>query len=311
MSFTAVVVIHDSREHLVRLLDSLEEHLPEPPELIVVDTGSRDGGGTLARERGAQVVELAAGTGFGAANDEGVARAGRDVVALLNPDVELLDDGLLKLVTLARARDALFVPRLLNADGTPQRSAHPVPGRPGALVPALVHPPFLPRGARLRAEPWRAQAPCTVGWAIAAAVVARAATLRRLGPFDREAFLFYEDLDLCLHAREQGIPTELRPEVRLRHAGAHATAPAFGGEPHDLIARRRREVVGARLGRGALALDDAAQALTFATRIAARAAARRDASRERAQLRALLRARRSGHRVGFATSDPRGEGWRS
>ena len=27
------------------------------------------------------------------------------------------------------------------------------------------------------------------------------ATLRALGPFDADAFLFYEDLDLCLRAR--------------------------------------------------------------------------------------------------------------
>ena len=223
-----------------------------------------------------------------------MARAGEDVVALLNPDVELLDAGLVGLAALARTRDALFVPRLLNADGSTQRSAHPVPGRAGALLPALVHAPLLPAGARLEAEPWRSGTPREVGWAIAAALVARTATLRALGPFDPEAFLFYEDLDLCLRARAAGVPTELRPEVRLRHAGAHATTPAFGGEPHDLLARRRREVVGARLGRRALALDDTAQGLTFATRIAGRVALRRDATRERAQLRALLRARRSG-----------------
>ena len=60
------------------------------------------------------------------------------------------------------------------------------------------------------------------------------------------------------------------PEVTLRHAGAHATEPAFGGEPFELLARRRREVVGARLGARALRLDDAAQGLTFATRAAAK-----------------------------------------
>jgi len=41
---------------------------------------------------------------------------------LLNPDVELLDDGLLRLVAEARSRRALLVPRLLNADGSIQRS---------------------------------------------------------------------------------------------------------------------------------------------------------------------------------------------
>ena len=86
------------------------------------------------------------------------------------------------------------------------------------------------------------------------------------------------------------IPTELHPEVRLVHAGGHATGPAFGGEPHERQAVRRRQVVRARLGPRALALDDAAQALTFATRAVARRALGRDAAREEAQLRALARA---------------------
>jgi N-acetylglucosaminyl-diphospho-decaprenol L-rhamnosyltransferase len=290
--FTAVVVIHDSERELGALLASLDRHLPAAPQLVVVDTGSRDGGAELARSRGAEVVSLPANPGFGSASNAGVERARHDVTVLLNPDVELLDAGLLSLVEDARARPALLVPRLLEADGSVQRSAHPVPGRAEALVPALVHPPLLPRALRERLEPWRASEPRTVGWAIAACLVARTDALRALGPFDPAAFLFFEDLDLCLRAGAAGIPTELHPEVRLRHAGGHATGRRFGGEPHDLHARRRREVVKARLGRRALALDDAAQALTFATRAAGRALLRRDSSRPRAQLRALRRARK-------------------
>jgi GT2 family glycosyltransferase len=291
MTFTAVVVIHDSAPELERLMASLA-HLAEAPQLVVVDSGSRDPGADLARQRGANVVELPGNLGFGAATNEGVSRARSDVVALLNPDVELLDDGLLDLADRARGRDVLLAPRLLNVDGTVQRSAHPLPGRAGALLPALLPPALLPAPLRLRAEPWRSDTPRPVGWAVGAALVARRDLLRSLGPFDPAAFLFYEDLDLCLRARAAGVPTELRPEVRLRHAGGHATGPAFGGEAHDLRARRRREVVAARLGARALRLDDAAQALTFATRAGARFVLRRDAERERARLRALLRARR-------------------
>ena len=76
------------------------------------------------------------------------------------------------------------------------------------------------------------------------------------------------------------------------HTGGHATSRRYGGEPHELLARRRREVVGRRLGRRALLLDDAAQGATFATRWLARAVLRRDGRRERAQLAALGRARR-------------------
>jgi len=292
--FTAVVVIHDSAADLARLLESIARHLSPAPELVVVDSGSRDGGVALARAAGAEVVELEGNPGFGPANNAGVTRARTEVCVLVNPDVELRDDGLARLAALAaRGPEALLVPRLLNPDGTVQRTAHPLPGRASALLPALLHPRALPRRAREHAEPWRAESPRVLGWAIAACLAARTETLRRLGPFDPETFLFYEDLDLCLRARKAGVPTVLRPEIALTHRGGHSTAPAYGGEPHELLARRRRTVIGGRLGARALALDDAAQGLTFATRALARGVLRRDALRERAQLAALGAARRA------------------
>ena len=134
------------------LLDSLDRHLADPPQLVVVDSGSSDGGAALARERGAEVVELPDNPGFGAATNAGVARARHDVTVLLNPDCELLDGSLAGLAALARRHPgALHVPRLLNADGSVQRSAHPLPGTPGALLAAARPPAAAPaRAARAR-----------------------------------------------------------------------------------------------------------------------------------------------------------------
>jgi GT2 family glycosyltransferase len=286
---TLLVVLPDSEPDLEVLLRSIERHLPTAPQLVVVDSGSSDGGAALAERHGARVVRMPGNPGFGAANVVGLEHVRTPVTVLLNPDVELLDAGLSRLAELAAARDALVVPRLLNPDGSVQRSAHPEPGTARALLPALVHPRLLPRRLRLEADPWRSDTPRRVGWAIAAAVAARTDTLRRLGPFDPGAFLFFEDLALCLRAAAAGVPTELHPEIALRHSGGHSTRPAYDGEPHELLARRRREVVGTRLGRRALALDDLAQGLTFASR----AIAHRGRGRERAQLRALVHARRT------------------
>jgi N-acetylglucosaminyl-diphospho-decaprenol L-rhamnosyltransferase len=292
VSFSIVVVLHDSAGPLRALLGSLDR-LPEPPQLVVVDTGSRDEGAALARAAGAEVLELGANPGFGTANNAGVERAREAVTVLLNPDCELLDGSLARLAAAAAWPDCLWVPRLLEADGAVQRSAHPDPGTVGALLPALVHPAALPRALRVRVEPYRAERPRTVGWAIAACVAARTDVLLGLGPFDPRQFMFFEDMDLCLRARAAEIPTVLDPSVRVRHLGGHATRPAYGGEPHGLLARRRREVVEANRGRAARALDDAAQALTFTSRAAARLATGREAERERAQLAALLRAIRA------------------
>jgi N-acetylglucosaminyl-diphospho-decaprenol L-rhamnosyltransferase len=287
--FSLVVVLHDSAGPLRALLASLGR-LPSPPQLIVIDTDSHDAGPALAREAGAEVVELGGNPGFGAANNAGVERARHDVTVLLNPDCELLDEGLARLAERA-ADGRLWVPRLLHPDGSVQRSAQHLPGTFGALLPALVHPPLLPRALRERAEPYRAERPRTVGWAIAACVAGRTETLRQLGPFDPRQFMFFEDMDLCLRARAAGIRTAIDPSVRIRHLGGHSTRPVYGGDPHDLLARRRHEVVAANCGRAAAALDDLAQALTFATRAAARTALGRPAERERAQLAAVLRTR--------------------
>jgi GT2 family glycosyltransferase len=290
-AFAIVTVIHDSGDELARLLGSIERHLEPRPRVIVVDSGSGDDGAEIAREWGAELVDLGGNRGFGAGNNAGLERVREPVTALVNPDVELLDGGLARLAELALARNALFVPRLLNADGSVQDSAHPVPGTVEAFVPAVLPRPLLPPPLRRRYEPWRSDGPREVGWAIAACVAARTDLLRRLGPFDRDAFLFYEDMELCLKARANGVPTILHPEIRLRHLGGTSTERALGTQALDLHARRRREVVATR-GRVALALDDASEAATFGLRAAARRLTGRGGDIELARLRALRRARR-------------------
>jgi N-acetylglucosaminyl-diphospho-decaprenol L-rhamnosyltransferase len=289
MSDLAIVTVsHNSSTDLARLLDSIDRHLgAAPPQVVVVDSGSSDGSAALAAERGAQVVALEENVGFGAGCNAGLAVVDADATALVNPDVELLDDGLARLAGDALAGRALLAPRLVNVDGTVQDSAHPLPGRLGGLVAALLPHRLLPTGF----EPWRSEGARTVGWAVAACLVGRTDDLRALGPFDPDAFLFYEDMELCLKARRAGIATIYRPDVSVRHLGGASTGRALTEDRDlELRARRRREVV-AQEGRIRLAIDDLSEALTFAIRGAAKAITG-GGRLERGRLRALRRARR-------------------
>ena len=274
MSYAAVIVLHESRAELATLLESL--HDIDAPRLYVVDTGADDGGAELAREHGAEVIERRDNPGFGAATNLAVQSVSEGVTVLLNPDTIAIDDSLARLAQLARTHDALHAPRLLNPDGTVQRSAHPLPGTVGAFLPAAL--PWLPTPIRIRAEPYRSDHPRTVGWAIAAALAARTTTLRRF-PFDPGIHLFAEDMDVCLRARDAGVRTIYHPQLTLVHTGRHSVAE----EPYVQLARNRRDVLQSRM-------DDAAQLLTFATR----ALIKRPNDKERAQLSALLEVLRSG-----------------
>lgn len=284
-----VTVLHDSRPELERLLASVTTHLPAA-DVVVVDSGSRDGGADAARAwpGAATVIDAGANVGFGRATNLGIERVTAPVTAVVNPDVELVDASLDQLASNARDHPArLWAPAVWLTDGSRQDNVHPAPTGAAALLHALAPSALLPGPLARIADPWRSAQPRRVSWAVACCLVAATGTLRRLGPFDQRIFLYGEDMELGLRAAAEGVETWFWPAARVRHARAHSTSAAFGGEPLELLARQRRAVIQERLGSRARARDDRLQALTFATRLSLRALAGRPRDRERAQLRAI------------------------
>jgi GT2 family glycosyltransferase len=229
-------------------------------------------------------LPLPENVGFGRACNRGLELIDEPVSVLINPDAELLDDSLAALADDAlRSPERLLAPLVLSPDGSRQDTVHPRP----ASLPDVMRA-VLPSRLVLGATPWRARRARPVGWAVGCALAARTETLRALGPFDPEIFMYGEDLDLGLRAGQAGIATWFCPRARVLHHAAHSTATALGGERFRLLARNRHEVVARRLGRRSAAVDDAAQAVTFISRILAKRVMGRDARRERQALRALL-----------------------
>jgi glycosyltransferase involved in cell wall biosynthesis/GT2 family glycosyltransferase len=291
-----VTVLHDSEAEVRRLLASVDRHLPGA-RVVAADSGSSDGGPAAVRDwqGDARLIELGENVGFGRACNAALEAVDEPVAVLINPDAELLDESLAELAAEAQREDRperILAPLVMHPDGPREDSAHPEPGSPPELLRALIPTGVLPRPLRTPIEPWRAGGPRRVGWAVGCCLVARTDTLRRLGPFDDRAFLYAEDLDLGLRATDAGVETWFWPAGRVLHTRAHASSRVFGGEPFDLLATRRREVVRRWRGERRQRTDDGAQALTFATRMALKRILGGEPAREREQLAALRRARR-------------------
>jgi N-acetylglucosaminyl-diphospho-decaprenol L-rhamnosyltransferase len=295
-----VTVTHDSARELEALLGSVRRHLPEA-QVVVVDCASADGSAEVAREWATRghldvcIRVLGENLGFGRGSNRGVAEVDRGVTALVNPDVELVDDSLLAVGWEAARGDAperLLAPLVLSSDGSRQDTVHPSPGSAAELVFSLVPPAAIPGRLGVALAPWRSRRPRRVGWAVACALVARTSTLRRLGPFDERIFMYGEDLELGLRAGAAGIETWFWPGARVLHHQAHSSARAFGGEPFERHAHGRHDAIRRCRGPRAAAVDDATQAVTFASRLALKNVLGRSAERERRQLQALRSARR-------------------
>jgi N-acetylglucosaminyl-diphospho-decaprenol L-rhamnosyltransferase len=290
-----VTVTHNSSRELEALLDSVARHLPGA-QMICVDCGSDDDSVAVAAGRSwVTSVALGENAGFGRGCNRGLEHVTAPVTVLLNPDVVLIDSSLRELATEAARADRperLLAPALLNADGTRQDGVHAAPGSAADLLGTLVPDALLPGRSGTALTPWRARHPRPVGWAIGAALAARTSTLRRLGPFNEQMFMYGEDLELGLRAGMAGVVTWFWPRARVIHTGAHATVGAFGGEDYARLARSRHAAIAIARGERAAGRDDAAQALTFASRVAVKRLLGRGGERELRQLAAVRALRR-------------------
>ena len=285
-----VTVTHESERELAALLDSVARHLPSA-QVVVVDCASTDSSLQVARDRKlVTTIELDENIGFGRASQrrsEGGPGAGHGArQPRRRADRRLAADARGR--GTARRPERLLAPLVLSPDGSRQDTVHPLPGlrggpRPRGHLADVVAGPAL--------APWKSSTPRRVGWAVGCALAARTETLRQLGPFDESIFLYGEDLELGLRAAEQGIETWFWPDARVIHHRAHSSKRAFGGEPFELVARARHDVVQRRLGTARARLDDASQAVTFASRV-----------RRQARAGAAGRARAQAARGGPATA---------
>ena len=120
-----VVVTYDALPWIEDCLASVQGE-----QVVVVDNGSRDGTVAFVRERfpGVRVVE-SENRGLGAGWNVGIGETESRYVLLLNADAWLRGDALARLVAFAdeRPRAAVIGPRLLNPDGTLQRSVRGFP----------------------------------------------------------------------------------------------------------------------------------------------------------------------------------------
>jgi N-acetylglucosaminyl-diphospho-decaprenol L-rhamnosyltransferase len=302
MTWSIVVVTWRSAAHLEQLVASMNRHLPSDggptggsPELVVVENASGEDPEDAARgwQGAVSVIREPRNLGFGAAANHGAEAATGDVVVLLNPDTELLDDGIVRLAAWAADRDAIAAPRVLNADRSKQPSASgPVVGPwPWfrALVPGAVHPAAI----RGHTEPWRLDRPVRVAWLTGVCLAARRDVLVRLGPFDPAIEMYAEDLDLGLRAAAAGLESWFRPDLCaiVHHGGASTELRFDDREGADVAARYRVAVI--RRAHGVTRERRAARAerLHLALRIAARRTLRRDPGRDPLLLAAARSAR--------------------
>ena len=197
-------------------------------EIVVVDNDSTDD--SLARLQprpDLRVVRRGDNAGFAAGTNQAAALASGRYLLLLNPDAACMPGAIRRLVAfLEEHPEAGAVgPRLLNTDGSPQRSCwFGYPDLGSALVDALYlwKLPRLPLARESEPDPQARLRTLAVDHLLGACILTPRAVWDRVGALDEGYFLFLEETDWCRRVRGSGLKVYYEPSATVVHHGEHS-----------------------------------------------------------------------------------------
>lgn len=211
-SVTAIVVAFNSAEALPECLGALKA---EGVATIVVDNASGDGSGTEAERLGARVIRNERNEGYGRANNVGGWAADSEFLLIVNPDVVVQPGTVAALLDAAgRYPDAaMFAPRIVEPSGR-------VFYQPRSLLAGYLPNP----NGKLTVPTGEACAPFFSG----ACFLIRREAFLKLGGFDENIFLFYEDDDLCRRITDSHEALVYVPTATVLHGRGRSSTPKPG-----------------------------------------------------------------------------------
>lgn len=242
IKISIIIVSYNSIDFLPACLRSIAEQTDDiSHEIWVVDNASADGSAELIRAEFPHVHLIAndQNLGFSKACNQAIPLTKGEYVLLLNPDTVILDRAISRLVALLDTRPDVGMAGglVLNSDGTPQPACRRgVPSPRAMFFRAIGLDRLFPQNRfisqyNLRWLPWDEEA--QVDSVSGSFQMARRSVIDQIGLLDEAIFMYGEDIDWCLRAKQCGWKVVFFPQVRILH---HK-----GQSSRKNLARARRE----------------------------------------------------------------------
>jgi GT2 family glycosyltransferase len=214
-----VVVTYNSAHVVGDLLDSLPAALGGiSTQVTVVDNGSTDETVKVVQERGDCHVIQSNNVGYAGGINRGVREgAGAAAILILNPDTRLHENSVAPMLAgLQRPGVGIVAPMVVSESGKLELSLRRDPTLPRALGLTKTRLPALSEYVQEHDAYREAHA---VEWALGAALLVSRKCFDDVGGWDESYFLYSEETDFSLRARDLGMATWYDPRAVVMHIG--------------------------------------------------------------------------------------------
>jgi N-acetylglucosaminyl-diphospho-decaprenol L-rhamnosyltransferase len=217
---SVVVVTYNALPWIEKSIESVQDE-----EVVVVDNGSTDGTVDVVRELfpQARLIERE-NLGLASGWNAGLAVVTGRYFMLLNADAWLTDGSLARLVEFADAHPeaAVVGPKLLNTDGTLQRSVRGFPTLWRLATEYFFLRKLAPGSQLLNAfyaGGFKHDEVREVEVVMGACMLVRREAVEQVGPLDESFFLFSEETDWCYRFVQAGWKVLFFPGAECVHVG--------------------------------------------------------------------------------------------
>jgi N-acetylglucosaminyl-diphospho-decaprenol L-rhamnosyltransferase len=214
-----IVVTYNNEDVVGALLDSIPGALDDlEANVTVVDNGSTDNTVELLLNRGDCKVILSSNVGYAGGINRGVREgSGAEAILILNPDTRLQEGCITPLYSaLQLPQTGVVAPRMLSSDGTLFFSLRRRPRLMGALGLTQLKLPAL---SDIVQEATAYEQPHVIEWAVGAALMITRECFDLLDGWDESFFLYSEETDFSLRAKDHGLVTRYEPRSVVVHIG--------------------------------------------------------------------------------------------
>ncbi len=219
----AVVIVTYNSAHVVGdLLDSLPAALDGlTADVIVVDNGSTDGTAELLAAREGCRVVCSANSGYAGGINRGVREAmSAEAILVLNPDVRLHEGSVPPLLAVLREPNVgIAAPQVRSSQGALELSLRREPTLLRALGLTRTKLALFSEYVTRPSDYARQR---DVDWALGAVLLMSRKCYDTLNGWDETYFLYSEETDLALRARDAGLLTRYEPRAVAVHIGGQS-----------------------------------------------------------------------------------------
>jgi len=217
-----VIVTYNSLNVIGGLLDSLPAALEGLIyDVVIVDNGSTDGTAEFVDARGGCRVVRSVNDGYAGGINRGVREAvPAEAILIANPDVRLRNRSVRPLLAALREGNVgIVAPQVRSPLGTLEFSLRREP----TLLRALgLTGTGLAVFSEYVTKPADYARPHIVDWALGAVLLISRKCHEMMDGWDESYFLYSEETDLCLRARDKGLLTRYEPRSVAVHIGGQS-----------------------------------------------------------------------------------------